>query len=379
MIGVSTNPEQLMEGKDATIKHRELFWDSVVLYLVSVILALSAVDVVLEFIRGSSVACNVPNGTSREYINNFCAGSVPITEFIPAFIFIHGLIIAMPHYLWAAHYGGYFDYFFSTVSLLDQMREENTGEYSTKNHKIVSKLESAYYNTYLQNMVFKLYRAKLVVQLVLAVSSVFLSIWLFTDFDMVFRCPRNNFTADPLWPLPEQVNCVFTSLKFLYWIRVADVILITLIFLSILRGLWWCASSHYKELSGQQVGIFTFQSGLDPNFYVPPVRIPSIFHKSPFTCLPKPLKRALLFIFTALSSRLGTPHISADIDFLLVKLYKTNAGTGHVFKDVQIDMTFQGLHDEDQQIVDLHIYRREYQMDISKQSACIILMSTYKK
>ena len=40
--------------------------------------------------------------------------------------------------------------------------------------------------------------------------------------------PRDNNTGDPLWPLPTQVSCVFTSLKLLFWIRVADIFLIAL-------------------------------------------------------------------------------------------------------------------------------------------------------
>ena len=351
----STDPAQLTgEGQENKIKPRDFFWDSVVLYLVSVILALSAVDVLTEFIRGSGVACDVPDGTSTVYVNNFCSGSLPVTEFVPAFIFIHGLVIAIPHYLWTAHYGGYFDYFFSAVSAMDQLREEDTGEYSLKNRNIIRQLQSAF-STYGRNFVFYLYIGKLLTQLVLAAGSFILSILYFTDFDIVFPCPRNNNTADPIWPLPVQVNCVFTSLKLLYWIRVADVFLIALIVLSIMWGLLWCASGHSTELGAKDIARFTFQSGLVPDFYVPYVPVPQL------------CRRCLFSVFTSIPWPFKPPWISTDLDFLLLKLYRTNAGTGRTFKEVQIDMALQRMMDEDQQVVNLHTIRHMDESPIGEQ------------
>ena len=352
----NSDPKQLTgeeDGENPGVKPRDFFWDSVVLYLVSVVLALSAVDVVLEFIRGSGVACDVPDGTSTEYVNNFCAGSLPITEFIPAFVFIHGMVIVIPHYLWTAHYGGYFDYFFSAVSSLDPLREEDTGEFSPKNHNIVRQLQSSF-STYKRNFVFYLYIGKLLIQLVVAIASLIISVQFFTDFDVLFVCPRDNNTADPLWPLPTQVNCVFTSLKLLFWIRIADIFLIALIILSILWGLLWCTSGHSSELGANNIARFTFQSGLAPDFYVP--RIP----------VPQMCRRCLLRFFTSIPWPLKSPWISTDLDFLLLKLYRTNAGTGRVFKDVQIDMAVRSMFEEDQQVSNLHTIRHMDGIPISK-------------
>lgn len=349
----STDPSQLGGSTEEgdTTKPREFFWDSVVLYLVSVILALSAVDVITEFIRGSGVVCDSPDGSSSEYINNFCASSLPVTEFIPAFIFIHGLLIAIPHYLWSAHYGGYFDYFFSTVSSLERLREEDTGEFPVKNRNIIRQLESAF-STYGRNFVLYLYIGKLLLQFVIALASFILSIVFFTEFDVVFPCPGN--TSDPLWPLNESVNCVFTSLKLLYWIRWLDVFLITLVVLSILWGLLWCSSGHSTELGAKDVSKFTFQSGIAPDYYVPHIYLPKLF------------RRCLLSLFTSIPWPFKSPWISTDLDFLLLKLYRTNAGTGRTFKEVQIDMALQNMIDEDQQIVNLHYLRHMDGLSISE-------------
>lgn len=358
MANSNTDPRQLTGedgGEENGLKSRDFFWDSVILYLVSIILALSAVDVVIEFIRGSGVACNVPGNTSTDYINSFCAGSLPITEFVPAFVFIHGLVIMIPHYLWTAHYGGYFDYFFSTVSALEPLREEDTGEFPYKNQNIVRQLQLSF-STYKRNFVFILYIGKLLTQLVVGVVSLVISVLYFTNFDVVFRCPRDsNDTADPSWPLPTQVNCVFTSLKLLFWIRILDIFLIVLIILSIIWGLLWCASGHSSELSAKGVAKFTFQSGLIPDFYVPHIPAPRV------------CRSCILRIFTSIPWPFKSPWISTDLDFLLLKLYRTNAGTGRVFKDVQIDMETQDMMEEDQQLVNLHTIKHMDGIQISKQ------------
>ena len=46
--------------------------------------------------------------------------------------------------------------------------------------------------------------------------------------------------------------------------------------------------------------------------------------------------------------------VSTDMDFMLLKLFRTNAGLGCVFKDVQIDLAIQTMIDEDLLAVQLH-------------------------
>ena len=350
----STDPNQLNEGggtDSEDLKPREFFWDSVILYLVSVILALSAVDALTEFIRGTGVSCVTSGGlveeSVMEYINSYCAGSLPITEYIPAFIFIHGLAISIPHFLWLATYGGQFDYFFSVVKKLDHFRDETTGKYPKQNIDLVRQLEQSF-TTFGRNSIYWLYVGKLGLQSVFALASLVLATYYFTDFDVYFHCPRNNNTDDEFWPLSTGVTCVFTSLKLLYWIRIADILLICLIVCSLLWGFWFCASGHPTELGSKEVARFSFQSGIQPQYYV-----------SHCWYAPKRLSGFLVRFFTL---PFTVPRVSTDLDFMLLKLYRTNAGFGKIIKDIQIDLRIQNMTEQDHIAVSL--LNRKYDGEI---------------
>ena len=344
----STYPKQLTEGgtegdsKGTNLKSRDFFWDSVILYLVSLILALSAFDALTEFIRGSGVACYIEEGGTDDdlisYINSFCAGSLPVTEYIPAFIFIHGLAIAIPHYLWAANYGGQFDFFFSVVKSFDRFRESETGKYSQKNVNLVRQLELAF-TTYGRNFIFHSYFGKLILQLIFAMASLVISVIYFTEFDVVFYCPKDNNTDDPFWPITDQATCVFTSLKLLFWIRSVDIFLIALIILSLLWALWFCVIGHPTELGAKRVARFSFESGIQSDFHVPSLQY---------------CRRCFSHFITYILLLVRPPKVSTDLDFMLLKLFRTNGGLGRVFKDVQIDLAIQTMIDEDQLAVELH-------------------------
>ena len=342
----STDPNQLTEGggTDADdLKPREFFWDSIILYLVSVILALSAVDALTEFIRGTGVSCITSDSLDdglRDYINNYCAGSLPITEYVPAFIFIHGLAVSIPHFLWLATYGGQFDYFFSVVKNLDHFRDETTGGYSKKNTDLVRQLEQSF-TTFGRNSIFWLYFGKLGLQLVFALASLVLAVFYFTDFDVYFRCPRDNNTDDQFWPLSTDVMCVFTSLKLLFWIRIADIFLVCLIVCSILWGFWFCASGHPTELGSGKVAQFSFQSGIQSDFYVS-------------HCWYSP-RRLSGFLVRFFSLPFTSPRIATDMDFMLLKLFRTNAGFGKVVKDIQIELRTQNLIEQDRLAINLFL------------------------
>ena len=355
----NSDPNQLT-GEDSreegALKPRDFFWDSAILYLVSVILALSVVDALTEFIRGSTVTCNVKDSdnASSDYINSFCAESLPITEYLPAFIFIHGLAIAIPHYLWLANFGGQFDYFFSIIATLDRSRDEDTGQYSQKNINIVRQLQSAF-TTYGRNFIYYLYLGKLSLQLIFAGASLVVSVIYFTDFKVIFQCPRNNDTiSDPTWPLTTDVTCIFTSLKLLFWIRIGDIFLTCLVLLCILWGFIWSLGGHPTELGAEKVSQFSFQSGIQTEYYIAP------FSRFLFC------QRCLSTFLPYFSWRFRSPGISTDLDFLLLKLYRTNAGLGQVFKEVEIDLVTQSLMDNEQEILTLHNNKHNNSIPLSK-------------
>ena len=104
------------EDNNRSFAHRDFFWDSIILYVVSVIVGLTAVDTISEYIRGSDVKCYSPGrssiGDAQDYINTRCVGSLPALEYFPAFLVIHGVLLQIPHYLWINLYSNSFAYFF---------------------------------------------------------------------------------------------------------------------------------------------------------------------------------------------------------------------------------------------------------------------------
>jgi len=217
------DPKEL-EGRDGEKnKFREFFWDSVLLYVVYSIIALAAMDALTEYIRSSNVACRVDSDT--QYINNYCSGSLPPTRFFPVFIVVHAILIAIPHYLWLNLYGEKFDFFFDLALQLKPIKTK--GKYEETNFTIASQLDSAF-NTFQQNWMFPVYFLKLVFQLGIALCGFIGVIVVFTDFNETFDCPR-NFNAsdkDPFWPMNNTVQCVFTTLRLLSLIRIADLVLL---------------------------------------------------------------------------------------------------------------------------------------------------------
>ena len=347
------------EGEEGKFLPREFFWDSVALYVVSAIVGLAAIDVVTEFIRGSSVSCYAPSGVAisekqEEYINNFCSSSLPMTEYFPAFIVVHGILIAIPHYLWLNHYGGNFDFFFTQASLMDRTREEKTGEYSDKNWLIMHQLLQAF-STYKQNWMYILYILKLILQWVISTVGFFVAVFYFTDFDDAFYCPRNlnsSSNADKFWPLDDQVRCVFTSLRLYSTIRIADLLLLALLVLCYLWAIIWCASTHSTELGAERVAEFSFQSGISPEHYVHKFRLARL-------CC-KPCKGYIRKFFTSVPSPFGPgPRIMTNLDFLVLKLFRTDSGLGHVFREMQILLHIKELDDDDQGRTQLHKAQQE--------------------
>ena len=357
------NPKNLEGRPDEehnTFRPREFFWDSVTLYVVSVIIALAAIDVLTEFIRGSNVSCFPSDDVEisdhrNDYIRDFCSAHIPNTQYFPAFIVVHAILIAIPHYLWLNHYGGNFEFFFVQASLLDRLRDEKTGEYSDNNKLILQQLTGAF-ATYKKNWMFNLYVAKLFIQLVLTIAGFITAVVLFTDFEGTFYCPQDftiNDTVTEFWPLNVQAKCVFTSLRLFGTIRVADLILLALLILSFIWSLVWCFSSHATELGSQEVADFSFQTGILPEYHVPPLRT------SPcLSLLHHRLSHYVYVIFSSVPLPFTKPRISTNLDFMVMKLYRTDSGLGHVFRELQVLQRVKELDDDEQGMVGLHKFQQ---------------------
>ena len=351
------NPKSLEGRPDEehnTFRPREFFWDSVTLYVVSVIIALAAIDVLTEFIRGSSVSCFPSEKVEisdheKDYIRDFCSAHIPNTQYFPAFIVVHAILIAIPHYLWLNHYGGNFDFFFVQASLLDRLRDEKTGEYSDNNRLILQQLTGAF-ATYKKNWMFILYVVKLIVQLLFTIAGFITAVVFFTDFEGTFYCPQDfNINDTEFWPLNVQAKCVFTSLRLFGTIRVADLILLALLILSFIWSLVWCFSSHATELGSQEVADFSFQTGILPEYHVPPLRTSPCLR-----LLHHRLSHYVYVIFSSIPLPFTKPRISTNLDFMVMKLYRTDSGLGHVFRELQVLQRVKELNDDEQGMVELH-------------------------
>lgn len=347
--------ENLDDPQECTIKPREFFWDNVALFVASAIIGLAAVDVISEFIRGGDVSCFSPHGSSLTvaqgvYINNYCAGHLPQGAYIPVFMIVHAILISLPHYIWLNLYGGNFDYFFQLASSLKRLREK--GEHGHENLVIVGQLVSTF-TTYGRNKILHCYIMKLLVQLAFSLAGIgFVIVFFHQSFDSQFVCPNNhNSTENHFWPFETDVVCVFEALNLLHSLWWAEIGLLGLVCFSLFWALVWCFTTHPQELGAKRVAQFSFQSGLALNYYVPSVPIP---HCCKTGC------QWLLRFFTSVPwFSFSGPRIQSDLDFLLMKLYRTDNGLGHVFREVQIEKELKILAEDDQRRLYLHGHKQK--------------------
>ena len=329
-------------GINPPIKPKDFYWDQLVVILVSAILGLTFLDIAVEFFRGSGVQCYTPTttvagNTSEEFtrdqasfVNNYCYQSLPSSEYFPLFILAQGLAIIAPHFLWSSLFGQHFDFFFDLAKDLKRLRDIKTGDYNPNNFEIVKKLEKEYK----KHTIFYLYIFKLVLQLVFAAFSFFFATAYFDDFSPTFDCPRNNIPSN--WPLSSKITCIYTSLRFLEIIRYLDILLVVLVILAVIIGLVWCFLRHTAELGYKDIAYFVVNSCLLAENYVP--------------------KNFWIYPFT--------PRIRNDLDFLLMRLFRTDAGHGQVFKEIQVLKQVDLLTKQDHELLQLFL-SAEIEMDKS--------------
>ena len=347
------DPKKLEGREDG--KFREFFWDSVLLYVVYSIIALAAIDAFSEYIRGSNVVCLVDSSDNADYINNYCSGSLPPTQFFPVFMVVHAILIVLPHYLWLNLYGENFDFFFGLALELKQpaickSSTESPGSFEEANIAIASQLDRAF-NTFKQNWMFPVYALKLVLQWAIAVAGFVGVIVYFTDFRETFDCPRDfNSTApedrDPFWPLDKSVQCVFTTLRLLSLIKIGELVLLALVILGFSWSLMWTVRPHSAELGSKDIAEFSFYSGLAPQFYV---------RDFPFFSDDGNFKNFVhnLYSFVPWLAWHG-PRISSDLDFMVLKLFRTNGGLGYVLRMTQVLQHLKVMSENDHRCLNLH-------------------------
>lgn len=366
MFGNKIDPSALTEsGGDGDLKASNYFWDGVILYLGSVIFGLTAFDAAFEYVRGGTgLTCFGPDGKDPgTYINTVCGDSIPITQYLPAFLYVQALAIIVPHFVFVATVGSQLDYFFSVVKKL----KKGEDKFSKSNLEIVRRLRSSF-TKYKRNAIYWFYIGKLTLQLIFAIGTLVMLILIFTDYHIVFQCPKNlkelNTTS---FPLTKPITCVFRSLSLLFYFKLLDFVLIGLIFLAVFRGFLFCASGHPNELYLRSVAKFAYQSGISYKMYEPPES----------WYMPKFLRRC----YTSLPIQprlLSPPRISTDFDFIILKLFRTNAGMGRLFKDILVELVKRNEMDNEKIAVKLfYSYRKDTRLDNLGKSIdinhCVIL------
>ncbi len=354
---VSTDPKDLAdeEESDDNLASHELFWDKAVLFLATVITALTAVDFLSEIFRGDSGAvCFVPEEldateSQDRFIQNFCSQSIRTIQYLPIFVLIHGFLIGAFHYVWKSSFSNQFSYFFTHAKALCPFKDEETGEYPYKNVIIVKKLQLKFsaYNRY---QVLGWYRVKLAVQLCIAFVSFIISFAIFAEnFDSEFDCPSGQ--ENGAWPYGNTtVQCISTSVQLFWLIRLVDVILLVLVIGMLLWGiLWMTIWPHPKELNYKQAALFTFATGVDSAFYVS-----------------KSLSYYLGVLFVNVFCWVGrkarerfrdeveppfVPRISTDLHLFLLLLYRTDSSLGHAFYEGQVYLQHKALMELDQWLI----------------------------
>lgn len=335
---------------------RDLFWDKVVLYLSSAIVALTAVDILTELLRGGSdIVCYLPTDLNvsegqESFTNSYCAQSVPDTQYLPIFVLIHGILIAIWHYIWKSSFTSQLNLFMTLASELSRLNDETTGGYPPRNLAIIRKLESKF-SAYGRRDIFTWYQLKLCLQLLVALASLLTTAFVFTEFDVDFQCPRDGLNNDS-WPFPgQQVTCIFTSLRLFALVRVFDILLLTFIVVVLVWGLLWSIWRHPHELGHKNVALFSFSSGLPASYFVP----------RPTLLNPVAFWRGICSrrILQELKLRFLVPRITTDLEFLLILLFRSDSSLAHSFKEGQILMHYAALVDMDREVVQYKNYLEE--------------------
>ena len=345
MAGIGVPDAKELEGrKDGEngppFQSRDFFWDSVTLFVVGAILALSALDFITEYVRGSAVQCFFNSSAAPdsfenvgEYVNEKCAGSLPPAEYLPAFIAVHAILILAPHYIWLNIFGASIDSFFHLVSGLVRTREPTTGDYPESNYVISKQLDVFSSGTHRSNSMYRLYLLKLFGQIVISVGGFVLVVGFFRDFNETFTCPedREERLSDS-WPLTgETVTCVFTSLRLLHKIWLIYLILLSTAILCLLVAFIWLVGNHASELSLDKVASFSFQTSLPFHHFTPPITL--LTNRGG---LSQTAHSILSYFFPPSFKRDNSYYIHSDYDFLLVKLFRTDGGLAQVLREVHL-------------------------------------------
>ena len=309
--GGNSNIERPLIAKD-------FFWDDWHSYIASAILALALIDLSIEFLAGTGlgVLCFTPflNGSEKEFnrdqsafINSWCSRLLPYTEYYPLFTLIQGISLFVPHYIWASVFASYFDFFFALSGSLERLRERKTGEYNPRNAAIVRRLEDEFSE---RKTILVSYFVKLLAHGLLFIVFIAVNYTIFTQFDTDITCPPEKEEPSPIF---GRVYCVYSRFRILFILQIVNVVLLIIgTLLTVLGFFMVFICSHEDVLGCEKVAEFCYSSALHPSHFVP-----KLWNDWRYQC------------YTSF-------HLKSDLDFLMVRLFSTDAGYGKIFQDVQV-------------------------------------------
>ena len=295
----------------------DFFWDLLVKYACSAMVALTLLDI-LSSIRGDSVQCMTPSNFTRDqgaFVNNYCTQYTPPTDFFAFYLVAQATLIFGVHFLWYSWFSGKFCYFLALATSLERHRESKTGDYSLENFVIAKALLKSFGCS---KSIYRWYIVKLVVQFLVSGFSIWFNFDsnIFGNYDPSFICPDNSTEIPTTWPIGSyRIPCVLTSLVLLVAVRWLNVILLCGIVLAVLYGFIWCLWDHKSRLNWAMVARFSFYSGLPPSSYVPKG------FRQRYGC----------------TSYFYKYRIRTDFEFLFLKLFREDAGHAKVLREVLID------------------------------------------
>ena len=339
--GSRVSRERLLIAKD-------FFWDDWLYYIISGILALALIDISVEFLTDSSleVLCFPPfstiNGSlsMRDYstdqtafVNSWCSRLLPYTEYFPLFTLVQGIMLFIPHYIWTSVFASYFDFFFALAGTLERLRERKTGEYHPRNSAIVCRLEEEFAD---RRTILLGYLFKQVAQGILLFVFVIITFAAFKDFRPDITCPPEKKDPSLIF---GRVECVYARFRFLYVLQIANVFLLILgLLIVIFSFVIVFIRTHDDILGFEKVAAFSYRSALHSSYFI------------------RRKKDNILSSF----------HLKSDLDFLMARLFSTDAGYGKIFKAVQVCNEVGKLLEADYQYLHTHVSMRVTRHERSK-------------
>ena len=360
----STKQEDV-EVKGDEVLPDDFFWDSIVQYLASGMIALTllgqAVIALVEVTSGSVKCFTLNENFTREqnfYVNDYCDRYAPITQYLSWVLVVQALFVVVPHFLWKSWYKGKFRFFFELAKSLDRDRNSKSGQYNLENFKTMRFLRKEFGKSKPKPWMFITYVLKLIVQLffVIAAFPIHATVFSFERYHPSFFCPsveedeapctklRSNSTcniSDTDWPFNFHVHCVIASLSTQSVVWVVNTVVLICSSLTLIFGLVWCFWRHTQFLNWKQAALFSFESSLNAEHFVA-------------KRLWDTLRRPKLY------------RISTDFDFLFMKLQRFDAGLAKILRELAIEDLVQQMiikNNEEQNYIGASNFSKNQDLD----------------